>query len=265
MRDDPIVYADGIEGVARIPPHIAERWLASLKQGSSITVNIPNGNEAEVSLEELENNETGGFLANELTSWGPSWELGVKPNAVAPGENILSTFLTSDGSYRVMTGTSMCKCLNFALKRISDEFIAAPLMASAFALLKSVKANLDPKRLRRIMLTNSNPIFWNDGTKVHDILAPVPQQGSGLIQVWDAVHATAELSIDSIAWNDTEHFDNKRTFSILNTASEDVEFELGHRKAVTMYTLQEGFGVLRVAPLPNPIVEDWADIKFSSE
>lgn len=249
MRDDPIVYTEGIEGVARIAPYVANNWLSLLKQNSTVTVNIPSSNSTEIHLEELENNETGGFLANSLTSWGPSWELGVKPNLVTPGENILSTYLTSDGSYRVMTGTSM----------------SAPLLASAFALLKEARGSLDPLRLRRIMTTTSKPIAWHDGIRVHpDIFAPVPQQGSGIIQTWNAVHSTAELSIDNIAWNDTDHFVGNRTFGILNTGSEDAVFELSHRKAVTMYTLQDSFGALRAASFPNPIVEDWADIQFSS-
>lgn len=109
MRDDPIIYTDGIEGVARVAPYVAENWLSLLKQSSNVTVSIPGSNNTELELEQLDNNLTGGFLANSLTSWGPSWELGVKPNVVTPGENILSTYLTNDGSYRVMTGTSMGK------------------------------------------------------------------------------------------------------------------------------------------------------------
>lgn len=107
---------------------------------------------------------------------------------------------------------------------------------------------------------------WHDSNGVHpELLAPVPQQGSGLVQAWNAVHSTAELSIGNIAWNDTDHFVGNRTFSILNTGSEDAVFELSHRKAVTMYTLQQGYdNVLRVAGFPNPIVEDWADIRFGS-
>lgn len=110
MRDDPIIYTEGIEGIARIAPYVAEEWLSLLQQGKTVTVNIP-GNNTNLELEQLDNKATGGFLANSLTSWGPSWELGVKPNIVTPGENILSTYLTSGGSYRVMTGTSMGECI----------------------------------------------------------------------------------------------------------------------------------------------------------
>ena len=72
MRDDPIVYADGIEGVARIAPYVAGNWLSLLQQGSTVTVTIP-GNNTNVELEQFDNQETGGLLANSLTSWGPSW------------------------------------------------------------------------------------------------------------------------------------------------------------------------------------------------
>lgn len=144
--------------------------------------------------------------------------------------------------------------------------LAAPLAASAFALLKEARSNLDPQRLRRLLTTTSKPIVWHDGkTADTGILAPVPQQGSGILQVWNAVHSTAEISIDSIAWNDTDHFINNRTFSVLNTGKEGAVFQLTHRKAVTMYTLQgSADGLLRARSFPNPIVEDWADIEFSS-
>jgi hypothetical protein len=107
MRDEPFVYADGIEGVTKAVPYHAEHWLSLIEQGSTVTVTIPNANSPQVRLEELENNINGGYVASGLTSWGPSWELSMTPQLVAPGENILSTYPTTIGSYRVMTGTSM--------------------------------------------------------------------------------------------------------------------------------------------------------------
>lgn len=90
------------------------------------------------------------------------------------------------------------------------------------------------------------------------------QQGSGLIQIYDAAHTTAELSIDSLAFNDTDHFIGNRTFSIQNTGSETAVFELSHRKAVTMNAMEQLANGLYVKAFPNNIVEDWADITFST-
>lgn len=109
MRDELYVYSEGLEGVAKVPPYVAQQWLSMLEQNLTVTASIPATENATIHYAELENNETGGLMANTFTSWGPSWELDIKPNVAAPGENILSTYLTSAGSYRVMSGTSMGK------------------------------------------------------------------------------------------------------------------------------------------------------------
>jgi hypothetical protein len=139
-------------------------------------------------------------------------------------------------------------------------------VAGIYALLGEVYGKLDPKRLRRILTSTSKPLAWHDGKVAHpDILAPVPQQGAGLVQVWDAAHTPAELSIESIMLNDTDHFVGNRTFSVKNTGSAELVFELGHRKAVTMYALQPGRDVLIAGSFPNAIVEDWASVEFASK
>jgi hypothetical protein len=106
-----------------------------------------------------------------------------------------------------------------------------------------VYGKLDPKRLRRILTSTSKPLAWHDGK---------------------LAHTPAELSIESIMLNDTDHFVGNHTFSVQNTGSVDLVFELGHRKAVTMYTLQPGRDVLITGSFPNTIVEDWASVEFSS-
>lgn len=98
-----------------------------------------------------------------------------------------------------------------------------------------------------------------------DILAPVPQQGAGIIQAFDAARSTAVLSVDSISFNDTDHFVGNKTVSIQNTGSADLVFEVSHRKAVSMYTFMANQDRLRAASFPNPIIEEWAELQFSSE
>jgi hypothetical protein len=140
------------------------------------------------------------------------------------------------------------------------------LKSGVYALLGEVYGKLEPKRLRRILTSTAKPLAWHDGKTAHpDILAPVPQQGAGIVQAWHAAHTTAELSIDSLSFNDTDHFVSTQTFSVQNTGSTDVVFELGHRKAVTMNTMQPGSDILRVDYFPNSIVEAWADFQFSAK
>ncbi|USP79989.1 serine-type endopeptidase [Curvularia clavata] len=249
MRDEPFVYAEGIEGVARVVPYAAEHWLTLLSQGATVTLTIP-ANGSQTHLEELDNKESGGYVAGQLTSWGPSWELSMTPQLVSPGENILSTFPTALGSYRVMTGTSM----------------STPLVAGIYAMLGEVYGKLEPKRLRRILTHTSKPLAWHDGKTAHpDILAPVAQQGAGIVQAWKAAHTTLEIDIDSIMLNDTEHFVSTHTFSVMNSGSADEVLELNHRKAVTLYTMDAQAAIPRPGLISNSIVNSWATVSFSSD
>lgn len=117
IRDEIYLWTTGIEGVVRVAPYQATQWNALLAQGSTVTLTIPNANRTVTYLEELENNENGGYMAGFLTSWGPSWELNLSPHVAAPGENIVSTYPVSMGSYRVMTGTSMGR-FNAVVRRL---------------------------------------------------------------------------------------------------------------------------------------------------
>jgi hypothetical protein len=140
------------------------------------------------------------------------------------------------------------------------------MVAGLYALLGEVYGKLDPDRLRRIMVSTAKPLPWHDGKVAHpEILAPVAQQGGGIVQAWNAAHTMAELDVDSLMLNDTDHFAGNKTFNVRNTGSADLVLELSHRKAVTMYTMQPGLDVLQASHFPNPIVEDWADVQLSSE
>ncbi|KAH5463519.1 hypothetical protein HBI31_213750 [Parastagonospora nodorum] len=248
MRDDVFVYADGILGTAKAVPYAAEKWLSLLSEGNTVTVTVPSNSSQ--SLVELVNNESGGYVAGQLSSWGPSWELDMTPQVVSPGENILSTYPTAIGTYRVMTGTSM----------------ASPLVAGIYAMLGEVYGKLEPKRLRRILTHTSKPLAWHDGTKAHpDILAPVAQQGAGIVQAWEAAHTKIELDVDSLMLNDTEHFAGTHTFSIKNTGSEEAVLQIGHRKAVTMYAMSPSSNPLRTGMFPNAIATEYASVSFSSD
>ncbi|KAF9873122.1 hypothetical protein CkaCkLH20_09285 [Colletotrichum karsti] len=249
MRDEQYVYSDGILGVASVPPYQSAQWLSLLSQGRSVTVSIPDANNTKTRLENLENNSSGSYMGS-FSSWGPTWELDASPQFAAPGANILSTYPVALGSYRVMTGTSM----------------SCPMTAAIYALLAEAHGTKDPKRLASFLSSTSRQLDWYDGTSAHsDILAPVPQQGAGIVQAFDAARTTVELSVDSISFNDTDNFIGNHTVNIKNNGAAEVVFEVSHRKAVTMYTFLENSDRLRAGYFPNPIVEEWAEIQFSSE
>ena len=124
------------------------------------------------------NNSTGGFLVPE-TSWGPDNELNMIPHVAAPGGDIFSTFLLSQGGYATFHGTSM----------------ATPYMSGIVALYLSVNGPTDPLQLRNRFVSTADPVDFNTGiATMVGLLAPVPQQGGGLVNAVRFLKATTGIS-----------------------------------------------------------------------
>lgn len=97
------------------------------------------------------------------TSWGPSYEMYIKPLISAPGGYILSTWPVNLGSYSSISGTSM----------------AAPYIAGVVGLIKQIRGKaLSPAVISSLLSTTASPIHWNDGSATeYPSLAPAIQQG----------------------------------------------------------------------------------------
>ncbi|KAI0020909.1 peptidase S8/S53 domain-containing protein [Xylariomycetidae sp. FL0641] len=244
--EEQFIYHDDIEGVYTVAPYVGAQWIDLLRDGQNVTVSIPSN--ASTVLEELENPSTGGFTTY-FSSWGPTWDLFVKPQVTAPGGDILSTYPVAMGSYAILSGTSM----------------VAPIVAGIVALLGEMRGKESAEIVSSLLSSTAKPLSWFDGTQAYDMLAPVPQQGGGMVQAWDAAHAKVLLSTSSISFNDTEHFAEGVTFGLQNTGSEAVTYELHHVKAETVYFFSPDIGTLQPAAFPNPTAQAWADLAFSSD
>ncbi|KAI1641302.1 peptidase [Biscogniauxia mediterranea] len=237
------------KGSAGITAKQGAALIDLLNEGSDVIVTINDWPSAGLYIEDWDNSPVGGYTSRSST-WGPTWEIEVKPQVTTPGGSILSTYPLSLGAYAVLSGTSM----------------STPLAAGIFALMGEVRGTLDPQTLRSVLSATAKPKAWFDGETAHDeILAPVPQQGAGLAQAYDAAFATTILGVSSISFNDSDHFVGERTFAIHNTASEDVTYVLGHTKALTVYSLETEGDVLDTTTLPPPVGEDWASIAFAAD
>lgn len=200
-------------------PEQGATWVAALEAGSEVVLSFGDPDTSPSVLTTTDNTVTGGYVST-YTSWGPTFEAGVKPQLGSPGGNILSTYPVDLGSYAVLSGTSM----------------ACPLVAAIYALLAEVRGTFDPTELESVLAATSNPVNFNDGTSTYSVLAPVAQQGSGLVQAYAAAYATTILSVSSLAFNDTDNLADTLNFTITNTGTEDVTFELGNAGAATAYT-----------------------------
>lgn len=212
-------------------------WVEALNAGEEVYVDITDPTYAEQVFATGVNDVTGGFVST-YSSWGPTWDLDVYPLVGGVGGNIFSTFLLSQGGYAVESGTSM----------------ATPLVAAIYALVGQVRGTFDPETLRNLLTTTAKANLWNDGTTTYGALAPVPQQGPGLVQAYDAAFAATIITPASVSFNDTDHFVESFDFQIENTGAEAITYAIGQAAALTVYTLNDD-GDLYPAAFPNPTAD----------
>ncbi|KAK4238043.1 hypothetical protein C8A03DRAFT_33943 [Achaetomium macrosporum] len=236
---------EGVKGVAMVTPEQGASWISALEAGEKVVVNMPDPATAGRFLSYVNNTATGGF-PSDYTSWGPTWEVEVKPQFSTPGGTILSTYPRALGSYGVLSGTSM----------------ACPLAAAIYALLMNVRGTKDPKTLENVLSSTAHPNLFRLNGQSLPLLAPVPQQGGGLLQAWDAAHATTLLSVSSLSFNDTDHFNRVQNFSISNTGKTEVTYELSNIGAATAYTFSND-GSITPAEFPNELTADFASLSFA--
>ncbi|TLD13928.1 uncharacterized protein PgNI_05079 [Pyricularia grisea] len=161
-----------------------------------------------------------------FTSWGPNYELQLKPQFGAPGGQILSLWPTTLGGYAVNSGTSM----------------ATPLAAGVIALFIEARGKIAPGVVEKMLSSTAKPAqsfrlsdagVWipNDG------LAPVVQQGAGLIQALDALDSTMTFDVPNLSLNDTDNFSGSASFKVTNLGQETATYNVSHSPALTANSL----------------------------
>ncbi|RDA90625.1 putative subtilisin-like protease [Ophiocordyceps camponoti-saundersi (nom. inval.)] len=236
-----------ITAAGMVMKDVGEAWIADMRRGRRLVVKMASKKHAESELVMQDNNVTGGAISS-FSSWGPSWEMDVKPQISSPGGNILSTYPRALGGYAVLSGTSM----------------ACPLVAAIIALIGQVRGSLDPVMLNNVLSSTALPAQFNNGKNFSSYLAPVAQQGGGLVQAFDAAYTHTLLSPQGLSFNDTDHFAPSVNFTIKNTGLKRVSYRLSHKPAITMYTLAAGSIYPQV--FPNDVIEGAvANISLSCE
>jgi subtilisin family serine protease len=234
----------GIQGIGMTTPTVGAAWIAALKAGSEVVLHMTDPATSEQVLTMSNNTRSGGFLSS-YTTWGPTWELDVKPQIAAPGGQILSTYPRAMGGYAVLSGTSM----------------ATPLAAGIVALIAQVRKTFDPATIENLLSSTANPQLFNDGTAAYPVLAPIPQQGGGLIQAYEAAYSPVLLSVSSLAFNDTDNFVGTKSFTLKNVGPKDITYSLGNVGAATGYTLVAG--TIYADTFPNELNGQFATLAFS--
>ncbi|KAJ3080845.1 hypothetical protein HDU99_007254 [Rhizoclosmatium hyalinum] len=129
-----------------------------------------------------------GGRINSFSSWGFTLSWQIKPDLVAPGGHVYSTFPLSLGGYAVLSGTSM----------------ASPHAAGVFALvLSNLKSRIIALSRQDIIYslvkTTSVPALYPNSDNLHNVLAPVALQGSGLVNIENITEATTFIYPSSVS------------------------------------------------------------------
>ncbi|KAF6763345.1 pyrolysin [Ephemerocybe angulata] len=173
-----------------------------------------------------------GGLVSAFSSYGPSNDFYFKPAVSAPGGGILSTI--PEGGYAVLSGTSM----------------ATPFVAGSAALLFEAKGKKPEVGRTARTLFESTAKYIPSNLTDADPLQTVTVQGAGLINVYDALHATTILSKGELILNDTVNFKPVQTFKVTNTGNATKDYKLSHILAGTALTFRPNSHFTAKGPVP---------------
>ncbi|KAF5357287.1 hypothetical protein D9758_005834 [Tetrapyrgos nigripes] len=187
--------------------------------------------------------ETGGLVSS-FSSYGPNYDMYLKPAIAAPGAQILSTL--PNNTYGGASGTSM----------------ATPFMAGAAALFLSTKqlSGDVPITVRTVLQTTAQPILSNNTGS--DLLQTAAQQGAGLVNVFNAIHYETLLSPGEFLLNDSAHFNGQHKLTVQNTGNSEKTYTIRHKAAAT--ALMARTGTIFTSLGPVNLTRAAADVSFST-
>jgi minor extracellular serine protease Vpr len=157
---------------------------------------------------------TGGLVSS-FSSWGPTAELGLKPDVAAPGGEIRSTWpVTQFGGHNVISGTSM----------------ASPHVAGAAALL--LAAGRPPAQVATLLSNYAAPAVWNGNPGLGIFESPL-RDGAGLINVARSIAATTLVTPQKLSLG--EGLGGSQILTLTNTGSSPVTYDLTSSTAISPF------------------------------
>ncbi|PVH73022.1 subtilisin-like protease [Cadophora sp. DSE1049] len=246
----PAITITDVLGVAMLTNVLGEEIVKQLAAGHKIQATFGKDPILKIDTPGPVNDLSGNTMST-FSSYGLSAENTIKPVVSGPGGSILSTYLTSEGSYAVLSGTSM----------------ATPFVAGVVALYMQAKGRgINPKVINSALAATANPLNFNDGTKNSTFLASVAQQGSGLVDAYQMVRGGIAISEANLALNDTANFVKSPSFYVENTGTTSMTYILSHQPAANSYAFDNSYGTADnygVVSFPPQMDEKYSSVVIS--
>ncbi|KZW01273.1 subtilisin-like protein [Exidia glandulosa HHB12029] len=204
-NDGPLVNPSGVPTTIKaslVPTDIGVSILQALQQGSTVSIAVP----ADGGAAAIEDTFYGG-TPSYFTSWGPLFDLTLKPDVAAPGGNILNTYVNN--GYAVLSGTSM----------------ACPYVAGVAALWAGVHGGRARhgkafgKLVASRIVTSGYQLPWTgrNGEKFPGVAASAAQVGNGMIDAGKVLNYKTSVDKYKISLNDTANFRGEHKIRITNS------------------------------------------------
>ncbi len=157
-----------------------------------------------------------GSEMSDFSSLGVTPELTLKPEITAPGGNVYSTM--PGGSYGNMSGTSMASPHMAGAASVMRQYVN-----EAFSSLTSVEKQ---QLINNLLMSTAVPVKDPSG-----VYYTPRKQGSGLAEVYNAIHTDAYLTVDGNERPKAELKDNENgtfsfTFRIHNIGKEELTYDI---------------------------------------
>ncbi|TQN67155.1 Minor extracellular protease vpr, partial [Colletotrichum shisoi] len=236
---------DGILGAGSVTAPVGKELMRALSEGSEVTMMMDSGFRGVPFIKVGENSLPPGQV-NGRGSWGPTGLGDSMPSLWAPEQSIWSTIRRSWGGFGTLSGTSM----------------AAPYIAGCAALVKQVHPGLRSSEISRLLTSTARPLNFNDGTnKTCDFLAPVAQQGNGVVDALGAARTKTARSRVLIGHGRTPTSSLEAHLSKDNSSSLASEEFLQNLLAGRHADITVSPQSLRIGPGETALVRVTADIK----
>jgi subtilisin family serine protease len=178
---------------------------------------------------------TTGNIISASSSYGISPTLSLKPDIGAPGGNIRSTVPVEQGSYALISGTSM----------------ASPHVAGAAALLLEAQPGTSPEDVRSILQNYADPRPWS-GNPSLGFLDMTQRQGGGILQIADAITRTVDVRPGKLSLGETQLGPITRTLTVTNDGASAVTFNPSHEPALAT------LGTFTISFFDAPATVSWS-------